>query len=129
MGWEVEPGDVLYGPAQIVGVLPQSLQVSCSKILLGSSEELCRFRGTPQDVSIDKGVHETSQRVWRRGTSGRLLAPWLGHYLTADLAWPPHPGTCRAAVDTPGLGRVLLFPGGALSSTRWPGLPTQVLSI
>ena len=80
MGWQVEPGDVLYGPAQIVGVLPQCLQVSCSKMLLGSSEELCRFRGTPQDVSIDKGVHETSQRVPSGGgvrQDGFLLPGWV----------------------------------------------------
>lgn len=42
VGWEVELGDVLDGPAQSVTMLPKSLQVAFSGMLLCSSKELCR---------------------------------------------------------------------------------------
>ena len=59
VGWEVELGDVLVGPAQSVSVLPKSLQVAFSGMPLCSSEELCRSHGDPSRMFLDKGVHET----------------------------------------------------------------------
>lgn len=59
MGWEVELGDVLDGPAQSVTMLPKSLQVAFSGMLLCSSKELCRSPGDRSRVFLDKGVHET----------------------------------------------------------------------
>lgn len=59
VGWEVELGDVLDGPAQSVTMLPKSLQVAFSGMLLCSSKELCRSPGDRSRVFLDKGVHET----------------------------------------------------------------------
>ena len=77
------------------------------------------FMGPCQDVSIDEGMHETSQHLPVEEGQVRVASRslvWSSPNCRPGLALPHH-GACRAVVDTPGLCRVLLFTAGALSST------------